>query len=216
MRFFTRVEVVDASDDWGTLTVVGAEPIDDLSVEYAYRATGRGDRRELVVARDLLDPVWTALLGRGVRPVGHDAWEASRIAAGSARIGIDSDHKTLVHEVGLVGNAVHLDKGCYRGQETVARVHNLGRPPRRLVVVHLDGTDAELPPAGTRVLVAGREVGALTSRARHYELGPIGLALLKRSVRDDAVLEVGDARGVIERDVSSPTAPVDLSGLRRS
>ena len=95
---------------------------------------------------------------------------------------------------------MHLDKGCYRGQETVARVHNMGKPPRRLVLLHLDGvaTD-ELPVTGTAVSTSdGRVVGFVGTAARHYELGPIALALVKRSVPDDAALRVGPSVAAIE------------------
>ena len=117
------------------------------------------------------------------------AFEAARIAARIARPGLDTDHKTLPHEVGLIESAVHLDKGCYRGQETVARVHNLGHPPRRLVLLHLDGSVDRLPVHGDPVTLDGAEVGFTGSAARHYELGPIGLALVKRTVPVDATLQ---------------------------
>jgi folate-binding protein YgfZ len=107
------------------------------------------------------------------------------------RVGFETDHRTIPQEVGWVPSAVHLDKGCYRGQETVARVHNLGRPPRRLVLLHLDGSAARTPVAGDPVLLEGREVGALTSVALHAELGPIALAVVKRSVPVDVDLLVG-------------------------
>lgn len=126
-------------------------------------------------------------------PAGLWAWEAFRIAAGVPRIGIDTDHRTIPNEVGLIGRAVHLDKGCYRGQETVARVHTLGRPPRRLVLLHLDGSVDRLPPAGSDVLPvadAERSVGFVGSSARHHELGPIALALVKRSTDPAAPLTV--------------------------
>ena len=86
---------------------------------------------------------------------------------------------------------MHLHKGCYRGQETVARVHNLGRPPRRLVFLHLDGSGHVLPAQGSEVVLDGRAVGFLSSVARHHEDGPIGLALVKRSTPVDATLTVG-------------------------
>ena len=79
------------------------------------------------------------------------AFEALRIERGEPRLGLDTDHRTIPNEVGWIGAAVHLDKGCYRGQETVARVHTLGRPPRRLVLLHLDGSENRLPPAGSPV-----------------------------------------------------------------
>ena len=100
---------------------------------------------------------------------------------------MDTDHKTIPNELGLLSDAdhlsaVHLEKGCYRGQETVARVHTLGRPPRRLTRLHLDGSENTLPTAGTPLVFDGREVGFVGSSARHYEEGPIALALVKRNV----------------------------------
>ena len=119
------------------------------------------------------------------------ALEALRVAAGRPRFGLETDHRTIPHEVGWIPSAVHLDKGCYRGQETVARVQNLGRPPRRLVLLHLDGSDSELPAHGDPVLMDGREVGRVTTAARHFELGPIALAVVKRSTPADADLAAG-------------------------
>jgi len=119
-------------------------------------------------------------------PVGTWAHEAVRIAQGVPRIGIDTDHRTIPNEIGLLGT--HLDKGCYRGQETVARVHTLGRPPRRLVQLHLDGSMEALPEAGSALQLADREVGFVGSAQRHHELGPVALGLVKRNVALDAVL----------------------------
>jgi tRNA-modifying protein YgfZ len=119
------------------------------------------------------------------------ALEALRVAAGRPRFGLETDHRTIPHEVGWIPSAVHLDKGCYRGQETVARVQNLGRPPRRLVLLHLDGSDSGLPAHGDPVLLADREVGRVTTSARHFELGPIALAVVKRSTPADADLVAG-------------------------
>lgn len=117
------------------------------------------------------------------------AYEALRIARGEPRLGIDTDHRTIPNELGLDW-AVHLDKGCYRGQETVARVHNLGRPPRRLTRLHLDGSENRLPEVGAAVLAADRAVGFVGSSARHFESGPIALALLKRNLPVTAELMV--------------------------
>jgi len=128
------------------------------------------------------------------------AYEAMRVAARIPRLGFETDHRTIPAEVGWIGRAVHLDKGCYRGQETVARVHNLGRPPRRLVLLHLDGVTSEEPPAkGTVVTTAdGRSVGFVGTALRHFELGMVALALVKRSVPDDAQLTVGEAAAAID------------------
>ena len=116
------------------------------------------------------------------------AWEALRIEAGLPRVGLDTDDKTIPNEAGLLGVAVHLDKGCYRGQETVARVHTLGRPPRRLVRLLLDGSVDHLPPHGADVTLDGKRVGFVGTAARHHELGPIALAMIKRNVPVDAEL----------------------------
>lgn len=119
-------------------------------------------------------------------PVGTWAYEAARIAAGVPRIFVDTDHRTIPNEIGLLGT--HLDKGCYRGQETVARVHTLGRPPRRLVQLLLDGSPEALPAIGAELVLDGRVVGFVGSSARHHELGPVALGLVKRNVPVDATL----------------------------
>ena len=137
-----------------------------------------------------------------VPPAGLWAFEALRVADRRARLGRDTDHRTLPAEVDLLAPAVHLEKGCYRGQETVARVHHLGRPPRRLVLLHLDGiTTDELPAPGTPVTGAdGRAVGYVGTAVRHYELGQIALAVIKKNVPDDAVLQVGPSTAAIDVD----------------
>lgn len=120
------------------------------------------------------------------------ALEALRIAAWRPRLGHETDHRTIAHEVDWLRTGVHLHKGCYRGQETIARVHNLGRPPRRLVFLHLDGSGHDLPVRGAVVRLGERTVGHITSVARHYEDGPIALALVKRNTDTEADLLVGD------------------------
>jgi tRNA-modifying protein YgfZ len=126
------------------------------------------------------------------------------------RLGMETDHRTIPHELGWLGSAVHLDKGCYRGQETVARVHNLGKPPRRLVFLHLDGSEVRLPVHGDAVRLAedgpdGRKLGFVTTSARHHELGPIAMALVKRNVPVDAALTVGeDATAAAQEVVVAP------------
>jgi tRNA-modifying protein YgfZ len=144
------------------------------------------------------------------------AFEAARIAARLARPGLDSDHKTLPHEIGLIESAVHLNKGCYRGQETVARIHNLGHPPRRLVFLHLDGSADRLPAHGSPLqLEDGTQVGFVGSAARHFELGPIGLGLVKRSVDVNATL-LADGVAAAQEAVVSPDAGANVKvTLRR-
>jgi folate-binding protein YgfZ len=144
------------------------------------------------------------------------AFEAARIAAHVARPGLDTDHKTLPHEIGLIESAVHLNKGCYRGQETVARIHNLGHPPRRLVFLHLDGSADRLPAHGSPLTLAdGTQVGFVGSAARHFELGPIGLGLVKRSVDVNATL-LADGVAAAQEVIVAPEAGANVQvTLRR-
>jgi tRNA-modifying protein YgfZ len=136
----------------------------------------------------------------GVPLAGHWAFEALRVADRRPRFGFETDHRTLPSEIGWTAAAVHLEKGCYRGQETVARVHHLGRPPRKLVLLHLDGvTTEELPAHGTAVTNAdGRSVGFIGTAVRHFELGMIALAVVRQNVSDDAPLRVGEAAAAID------------------
>jgi len=177
MRFWSDVQVADLSPAYAVVLAPAAVPGSPA------RATRFGV--ESFVARDRLADLLAGDLA------GVEALEALRVVAGIPRLGLETDHRTIPHEVGWLGSAVHLDKGCYRGQETVARVHNLGRPPRRLVLLHLDGSDSVLPVHGDPVVFGERQVGAVTSAARHYELGPVALALVKRSTPVDAALVAG-------------------------
>jgi len=139
------------------------------------------------------------------------AYEALRVERREPRLGLDTDHRTIPHEVGWLTTAVHLDKGCYRGQETVARVHNLGRPPRRLVLLHLDGSDSELPLTGDAVQLDGRDVGRVGTAVRHHELGPVALAVVKRQVPDDAALMAGPVAASID---PAPAFELPVSAAR--
>jgi folate-binding protein YgfZ len=130
---------------------------------------------------------------------GTMAADALRVAAGRPLAASEIDEKSLPHELDLLSTAVHLSKGCYRGQESVAKVHNLGHPPRRLTFLHLDGSEHSLPDVGDEVRVSGQEkvVGKVTSAAQHFEMGPIALAVISRSVAEDASLEVSSSGGMI-------------------
>ncbi|HVA61744.1 MAG TPA: glycine cleavage T C-terminal barrel domain-containing protein [Mycobacteriales bacterium] len=212
MRFLLRVDVADVTAEWAVLTVAGPDTgsvlrrfggPDELPTGAAPLPGGGFLRRrewpgtavDLVVPRASLP----ALAAELVAPVsGFAAFEALRVAERRPRLGFETDHRTIPHEVGWLETAVHLDKGCYRGQETVARVHNLGRPPRRLVFLHLDGSVVSLPAHGEPVELDGARVGFVTSAARHYELGPIALALVKRSTPEDAELLAGGIAAKVE------------------
>lgn len=152
---------------------------------------------DLLVPRARVSALLDALAG--VPRCGIWSYEALRVAARIPRLGFDTDHRTLPMEIGLTAPAVHLEKGCYRGQETVARVHHLGRPPRRLVLLHLDGiTTDQLPPPGTPVTAGDRPVGFLGTAAHHAELGPIALAVVRRNVPDQQTLQVGPSTAAID------------------
>jgi tRNA-modifying protein YgfZ len=177
------------------------------------RMPGEGLELDLLAPRDQADRWRRRLIDAGVRPAGMWAYEAHRVAALRPRLGVDTDERTIPHEVGWIGPAVHLDKGCYRGQETVARVHNLGKPPRMLVLLHLDGS-TDRPAAGDPVLAGGRTVGRLGTVVDHVDLGPIALALLKRGLPADTALTTGgesETAAVIDID-SMPAADVAGAG----
>ena len=177
MRFMMRVEVADVTDE----VAVAWRP--------ASRMEGAPYSGYVFVPRSNLE-IFAEAAGP---PCGMWASEALRIARGEPRLGLDTDHRTIPNEAGWIGTAVHLDKGCYRGQETVARVHTLGRPPRRLTLLHLDGSVNRLPVRGSELLLNGKSVGFAGTSARHHELGPIALAMVKRNTPLDATL---DADGI--------------------
>ncbi|WP_247041896.1 CAF17-like 4Fe-4S cluster assembly/insertion protein YgfZ [Arthrobacter rhizosphaerae] len=206
MKFMLRVEIADVSDDWAVVAstrkvnewsglLVWEDPWPHIGAGgYSYSVVGEeahpGLERPwfeyLVPASELESTI-------GDRPLaGVWASEALRIAAWRPRLGAETDDKTIPHELDLLRTAVHLAKGCYKGQETVARVHNLGHPPRRLVFLQLDGSQHTVPAVGSPVLLGERKVGTVTSAVQHYEMGPIALAVIKRSVSPDEVLTVMD------------------------
>ncbi|MEN3309934.1 MAG: tRNA-modifying protein YgfZ [Micromonosporaceae bacterium] len=228
MRFLMRVEPVDVSADWALLSLVGprasvpgielpppvvtpvpaakfasADVPRQPTTRYATAALPGGWVRRMSYGYDLLVPRGSVaeIADRlGVPWAGLWAFEALRVADRRPRFGFETDHRTIPAEVGWLAGAVHLDKGCYRGQETVARVHNLGRPPRRLVLLHLDGISTDnLPERGTTVsTVDGREVGFVGTAVRHHELGMIALAVVKRNVADDEPLRVSSSSAAID------------------
>ncbi len=189
MRFLLRVDVEDVTEEYAVVHSAGLDRF---------------------VPRASLSALTGPLAGIG-------AYEALRVAARRPRLGVDTDHKTIPHEVGWLGSAVHLDKGCYRGQETVARVYNLGRPPRRLVLLHLDGSDSELPAVGDPVLSEDRAVGRVGTAVRHHELGPLALAVVKRQVPDDAVLVAGSVAASIDPAAAfdAPVSPARQAAAAR-
>lgn len=187
MKFMTRVEITDETQ--------------------SFALTWRPSTGYRLVPREAL-MTYAEAAGPAA---GSWAFEALRIARGEPRFGVDTDHRTIPNEMGWLGPAVHLDKGCYRGQETVARVHNLGRPPRRLTLLHLDGSENRLPTAGADVLLGDKVIGYVGSSARHHELGPIALAVLKRNTPIDVDLSVDNMPAaqevVVDPDVGLHVRP---------
>jgi len=187
MKFMLRVEVKDASSQVALFRAPGAT--DEIGGPYA------------LVSRLEIKSM-TANFALTAMQVGTWALDAIRVAAGRPRFGFESDSKTIPNELGVLNIAVHMNKGCYRGQETVAKVFNLGKPPRRLTLLHLDGSGVDLPASGSPITLDGKNIGVLGTVARHHELGPIALALIKRSVPMDATVTAGTVLATQEEIVA--------------
>ncbi len=177
MRFTLRVEVRDASTEVALFKAPGKT--DEIGGPYA------------LVPRNEIESMKKNFALSAIE-VGTWALDAHRVELGQPRFGFESDAKTIPNELGVLNIAVHMNKGCYRGQETVAKVFNLGKPPRRLTLLHLDGSGVDLPTSGALVTLDGKSIGFVGTVARHHELGPIALALLKRSIPLDATVHVGN------------------------
>jgi len=175
MKFMLRVDVRDASSEFVVLRAPGV-------------ADAIGGPFALVPRAEVEQMKQT--FGGVATQVGTWALDAERVAKGRPRIGFETDHKSIPNELGVLNTAVHMKKGCYRGQETVAKIYNLGNPPRRLVMLHLDGSDVGFPAAGTKVENDGVVVGFVGTVARHHELGTIALAIVKRNTPTDATLTI--------------------------
>ncbi|WP_165065900.1 CAF17-like 4Fe-4S cluster assembly/insertion protein YgfZ [Marisediminicola senii] len=224
MRFMLRVEIADRTAEFATIGSLGAPDLPVVApagVPLAWRdpwvaVTAGGHQYAAQAGHPAAGWTWSeSLVPRtalaevaAAHPVaGILAAEALRVEAWRPRLALDADERTIPHELDWLRSAVHLNKGCYRGQETVAKVHNLGHPPRRLVMLHLDGSDDVLPDHGSEVLLGDTVVGRITSVARHHELGPIALAVVKRSVDPSAPLIVAAGESLIAaaQEVIVPT-----------
>ncbi|MEA2340217.1 MAG: hypothetical protein QOG11_294 [Solirubrobacteraceae bacterium] len=191
--------------------VAGAEDLPEA--EHANRRGELAGRPVVVVATDVgvdvvcaaedTEAVRDALVTAGAVPVPEAAAEALRVAVGRPRYGVDLDDTVIPQEAGLNARAVSFTKGCYVGQETVARLHYKGKPNR-----HLRGLALSAPAEPGAVLHAGeREVGRLGSVAVDPDRGPIALALVRREAAVGDVLAVGDpGDGVTARVVELPFA----------
>ncbi len=175
MKFMLKVDVRDATSEYAVMRAPGATT--ELGGPFALVP-----RNEIAQMAQTFSAVATQ--------VGTWALDAERVAAHRPRIGFETDHKSIPNELGVLNGAVHMNKGCYRGQETVAKIFNLGNPPRRLVMLHLDGSDVGFPATGTKVENEGVVVGFIGTVARHHELGTIALAMIKRNTPTDATLTI--------------------------
>ena len=176
MKFMLRVDVKDASSEFAVLRAPGAP----TEIGGPFALVPRSEVEEM-----------KKTFGGVATQVGTWALDAERVAAHRPRIGFETDHKSIPNEIGVLHGAVHMKKGCYRGQETVAKIYNLGNPPRRLVMLHLDGSDVGFPAVGTTIENDGIVVGFIGTVARHHELGTIALAVVKRNTPIEATLMVG-------------------------
>ena len=173
MKFMLEVDVKNQSNDYAVLRAPSKSDL--LGGPYA-----------LVPRGELKDT--TDAFSKSHLQVGMWALEAERVVQGRARLLFETDHKSIPNELGFINKAVHMNKGCYRGQETVAKVFNLGQPPRKLVTLHLDGSMVAMPENGAKIFLENKEVGFIGTVARHYEQGPIALAVVKRNVPIEANL----------------------------
>jgi hypothetical protein len=228
MVFWSKVEPRDATAERAVLSLLGPGT-DELLTAVGLPAPGTHEvagGQDVIVRRgvlgvDLLVPRaaqadwWARLTGAGARPMGSWGYEAFRVEACRPRMDLDTDERTIPHEVGWVHVAAHVAKGCYRGQETVAKVHNVGRPPRRMLLLHLDGSPEVLPETGDPVLHGERTVGRVGSVVRHHELGTIALALVKYSVPLDAELLAGQDDRVVQAAIDPDSAPEATPALGR-
>jgi folate-binding protein YgfZ len=173
MKFMLEVEVKDESDKYAVIRAPGVADV----IGGPYALLPKAELKETIDA-----------FNKSHTQVGIWALEAERVAAGRARLLFEVDHKSIPNELGLLNKSVHMNKGCYRGQETVAKVFNLGQPPRKLVILHLDGSMVAMPEHGAKLFLENKEIGFIGTVARHYELGPIALAVVKRNVPLDSNL----------------------------
>jgi folate-binding protein YgfZ len=233
MVFWSKVTPRDATAERAVLSLTGPETPDLLNAvglplpEEDYGVATGSDvliRRmpwpgpvaaDLLVPRAELADWWARLTGAGARPMGSWGFDALRVEAVRARLGVDTDDRAIPHELGWVHVAAHVAKGCYRGQETVSKVHNVGRPPRRMLLLHLDGSPEVLPETGDPVLLGERTVGRVGSVIRHHELGTVALALVKYSVPLDAELHVGVEDRIVQAAIDPDSVPESTPGLGR-
>jgi folate-binding protein YgfZ len=189
MKFRSQIEIVDATQDFAVVW----QPKNEKHEKFlSWISPFSWNAREILVPRNQLLEVL------GDKPSGMWAYEALRVEALVPRIGFETDHRTIPHEVGWIETAVHLNKGCYRGQETVSKVERMGKPPRRLVRLLLDGSSDQMPASHSEFTLQGAVVGFVGQSVHHAVLGPIASAVIKRNVEPNALLQVSEFNAVID------------------
>lgn len=221
MIFWSQVTIEEA--DLAIITVLGGPTDMQLPSQTVYSRTvstatpagassaqpttglWEASRTDIAVPREQLEAAVEELESTGLQLIGLMAYTAERVKALEAE-SVDLDEKSIPHEIphwigrGERVGAVHLKKGCYRGQETVARVENLGRSPRVLVLLHLDGSAPTMPSPGADIQVKGRRVGKLGTVIDDCDYGPIALGIIKRSALDAGQVNIGDVAASIDAD----------------
>lgn len=234
MVFWSDVTVADVTAEHAVLSVLGPEGTDllhrvgiDVPEEphtvvavdgvVAQRMPWPGKHSvDLIVPRAELGTWWEKLTEAGARRAGSWAFDALRVESLRPRLGIDTDDRTIPHEVNWIGTAAHVAKGCYRGQETVSKVFNVGRPPRHMLLLHLDGSPEVYPQTGDPVRLGDRTVGRVGTVVQHFELGPVALALVKRSAPVDQELLAGDEDRIVQAVVDPDSVPTEAAGPGRA
>ena len=205
------------------------DTLPEVILPFTDSLVGTEDSVHLLVPRPALTDAFTALIDAGAKPTGLMAYEAERVKAVIPEVHPDLDDRTVPHEIeafiGTPANAptqrataddgptssyVHLNKGCYRGQETVSRIQNLGRPPRLLVKLQVDGYSARRPEPGEAITSGKRKVGRIGTIVDDCDEGPIALGLVKRSVVEKVI--ASGAAGGARSSSAAQTNALEVDG----
>jgi folate-binding protein YgfZ len=207
------VQIVDATEERAIVSLIGPRaaeiagtpPLPEFANETAsvagipVLAVGTRDGIDLFLPIGDRDRLLAALTDAGAVEVSPEAGEIVRVEAGVPRFGAEMDSATMPAEAGIVEDAVSFTKGCYIGQETVARLHYKGRPNRHLRGLRLSGA----ADPGAPLRLGEKEVGTLGGAVVSPALGPIGLAIVRREAEPGAELSVGED-GVTAEVVALP------------
>lgn len=182
-RFHMRVDCTIEPYEGPVIDVLGAKPSDEVG-EVVARIPWRGVERWVVAG---VEPETL-----GLDQLSEAEWTALRVAAGEPEMGRDVDEGTIPQESGLVADAVSFTKGCYLGQELVARIDSRGRVNKRLVLLEID--DADAPPPGARIEVEGDDVGVVSSSAAKLDgSGSVALAMVPANVAERVLVTWGES-----------------------